>query len=462
MRRPSLRVRLTLWFAGSVLLILLPALAAVAASQWEAMRLALDHHLAEDLEVAKQLLAIRDGRVVWLVNSDVDPGYDAGRQRWVEVYNTGGAIQFLRGVPARRNLESTLPPITSSSSLPHTITTPAGAHVRLLASRHDIEDVAVWVRVARSEDPLRADLRGLLLTFLVLGPTAVVIASLTGYIIAGRMLAPLVAMTERARTISIDHLSERLPLGGSGDEFDQMAGVFNDTLERLERSVAQLQRFTADVSHELRTPLTAIRSVGEVGLLKARTSAELQEVIGSMLEEADRLTHMVGTLLTLSRWESGRIAPRRDAVDLGELAAQVVGQLSVLADERNVRLTLTTGDDPLTSVGDMVMLRQALSNVVDNAIKFTPPGRCVTIRGASTADLVSLIVDDQGPGIPPAMRDQVTERFFRLDRDREAGPDGAGLGLAIVQWAVTAHGGHVTIADNPEGGTRVTVALPRA
>lgn len=461
MSLPSLRTRLTLWFSASILLILLPALAMVAATQWHAMWDALDHHLAEDLEFARQLLVLRNGNVTWRIDADIDPGYDAGDQRWVEVYDDRGRARYLRGVPALLDLGGALPPATGDPGGPRSVDTPAGAHVRLLTVRHVIGGDPFWVRVARSEDALRADLRALVLTFLLIGPTAVIVASAAGYVIAGRMLTPLAVMAERARIISIDRLSERLPVAGTGDEFDQMASAFNATLERLERSVAQLQRFTADVSHELRTPLTAIRSVGEVGLLRARATTELQEVIGSMLEEADRLAHMVDTLLTLSRWESGRVAPRRDPADLRTLAEQVVNQLSVLADERDVRLRVLPGDAmPVT--GDFVMLRQAISNVIDNAVKFTPPGRQVTVWLDTRADRRCLIVDDQGPGIPVDKRGQVTERFFRLDRDREAGPEGAGLGLAIVHWAVAAHGGEVDIADNPDGGTRVTVSLPAA
>jgi heavy metal sensor kinase len=456
-----LRTRLTLWFSVSVILILLPIITVIAAIQWQAMRDALDHHLTEDLEVAVQMLVSRDGTLVWRVDDDTDPGYDAGPRRWVEVYDDSRRIHFLRGAPESTTIRSALPVPTETPDGLYTTVTPAGAHVRVLTVHRVIGDQRYLVRVARSEDALRADHRQLLLILAVFGPMAVGLASAAGYVISGRMLTPLAVMAERARAISAERLNERLPVGNPDDELGQLATVFNETFERLQASFDRLRQFTADVSHELRTPLTAIRSVGEVGLTGARTVEDHQEVIGSMLEEADRLAHLVETLLTLSRWESGRVSVQWEPVDLVGITGRVASQLAVLADERNVTLTVVSSP-PLEVLGDGTMLHQAISNVVDNAIKFTPPGRRITIHFASTPDAHQVIVDDEGPGIPANRRSEVVERFYRLDRDREQGTHGAGLGLSIVRWAVTAQGGRFDLADAPGGGTRVTIALPRS
>jgi heavy metal sensor kinase len=456
-----LRTRLTLWFSASVLIILLPIIAVIATIQWQAMRDALDHHLTEDLEVAVQMLVVWEGTLVWRVDDATDPGYDAGARRWVEVYDAAGQIRFLRGAPENAAIRTSLSGPMETPTGPFTVVTPGGAHVRVLTTRRVIGSQESLIRVARSEDALRAAHRRLLLILAVFGPMAVGLASAAGYVISGRMLMPMATMAERARAISAERLDERLPIGNPDDELGQLATVFNETFERLQASFDRLRRFTADVSHELRTPLTAIRSVGEVGLGAARTVEDHQEVIGSMLEEADRLAHLVETLLTLSRWESGRVAARRDPVDLTGITRLVASQLSVLADERGTVLTVVPSPR-LDVLGDATMLRQAISNVVDNAIKFTPPGRRVTIHFASTPDEHHIIVDDEGPGIPEDRRSQVVERFYRLDRDREQGTNGAGLGLSIVQWAVAAQGGWLALADAPGSGTRVTIALPRS
>ncbi len=460
MKQPRLRTRLTLWFAASILVILLPVLTGVAVIQWQSMRAALDHHLHEDLEFALQMLILREGQVVWRVDSETDPGYDAGPHRWVEVYDAEGRPLYLRGIPERRDIWKALPDVDAGRRGPYTLETPSGAHVRLLTVQRPLAGEPLWIRVARSEDDLRHDLRQMVLIFAFIGPLAIMTASIAGYLISGRALSPLTSMAERARIISADRLSERLPVGNPDDELGRLASVFNDTFARLQGSFDRLKRFTADVSHELRTPLTAIRTVGEVGLQESRTIEDHQEVIGSMLEEADRLAHVVETLLTLSRWESGRVTATVAPVDLAEVARHVAGNLSVLADERGVTLAVNISG-PLAASGDGTMIRQAVINVIDNAIKFTAPGSRVTVSSASTAAEHQLVIDDQGPGIPEDHRGRVVERFYRMDRDREGGPEGAGLGLSIVQWAMAANHGRLEIGSNPDGGARVILAMPR-
>lgn len=460
MTPPSLRTRLTLWFSASILIILLPVLTGVALIQWRSMRTALDHHLQEDLEFALEMLVLRDGQVVWRVDTETDPGYDAGPRRWVEVYDEEGRPYYLRGIPETPLIWRALPEVPVNPGGPDTHETPSGAHVRLLAVQRSLAGTPMWIRVARSEDGLRRDLRQLVLIFAIIGPLAIIAASAAGHLISGRALLPLAHMAERARAISAERLSERLPVANPHDELGQLASVFNGTFARLEASFDRLKRFTADVSHELRTPLTAIRSVGEVGLQESRTVDDHQEVIGSMLEEVDRLAHVVDTLLTLSRWESGRVTATVEPVDMAACARRVSEHLSVLADERGVALVVTL-PAALDVMGDSTMIRQAVINVIDNAIKFTAPGSRVTISSVSTPDEHQLVVDDQGPGIPDDHRERVMERFYRLDRDREGGIDGAGLGLSIVQWAMAANRGRLELASNPDGGARVILSLPR-
>lgn len=460
MKQPRLRTRLTRWFSATILLILLPVLAGVALIQWQSMRAALDHHLEEDMEFALQMLVLRHGQVVWRMDSERDPGYDAGPRRWVEVYDSDGRPLFLRGIPETPHIWRALPDVGTDPAGPYTRETPSGANVRLLTIQRPLAGEPLWIRVARSEDALRRDFRQLLLIFAIVGPLAIVVASVAGYLISGRALDPLTAMADRARFISADRLSERLPGAETPDELGQLATVFNATFARLQDSFDRLKRFTADVSHELRTPLTAIRSVGEVGLQESRTVEDHQEVIGSMLEEVDRLSRVVETLLTLSRWESGRVVAKVAPMDLADVTRHAVNQLSVLADERNVKL-LVTVRPPLEVMGDDTMIRQAVINVIDNAVKFAPMGSCVTISSVSTPSEHHLVVDDQGPGIPEDQRHRVVERFYRLDRDRESGPEGAGLGLSIVQWVVAANRGRLELASNPDDGARVTIVLPR-
>lgn len=461
MSTPRLRTRLTVWFAASLLLILTPFVIGFLTLQWGSMREALDHHLEEDFEVVVEMLVVRDGAIRWRTDAEHDLGYDAARQRWVEVYGPSSRLLYTRGLPDTPFIQRSLPPPEQTAPGFRSIRTPGGARVRTFTAERNVGGWQLTVRVARAEDELVDGLRRLLLIFVVSIPLGVGFASAAGYVISGRMLEPVAQMAARARSISAERLSERLPVENPSDELGQLAVVFNATFERLEESFDRLKRFSADVSHELRTPLTAIRSVGEIGLRKRQDHAGYRETIGSMLEEADRLAHLIDELLMLSRWESGRVKPVRERLDLSRLVFQVAEQLQVLAEERGVFLDLTiTG--PLLVDADPTMLRQAVMNVLDNAIKYTGERTRVRVWATSTDTHHRLAVDDQGPGIPPEHRDRVAQRFYRVDdgRSREAG--GTGLGLSIVDWALTVHDGRLEIDENDWGGTRVWLMLPRA
>jgi heavy metal sensor kinase len=257
-------------------------------------------------------------------------------------------------------------------------------------------------------------------------------------------------MAATARRITAESLAERLPVENPEDEFGRLATVFNDTLSRLQDSFERLRRFTADASHELRTPLTAIRSVGEVALQSQRDPAAYREVIGSMLEEVDRLTRLVENLLTLTRAESGRIQPRREAVDVGVLATSVADHLRILAEEKDQRLSVDVHGD-VKAECDPATLRQGLVNLVDNAIKYTPAKGLIDVdvtHGPSGEVVVE--VRDTGPGIPAQHRERVFERFYRVDAARARESGGMGLGLAIARWAVEANGGRIEL-ESEEG-----------
>jgi heavy metal sensor kinase len=305
---------------------------------------------------------------------------------------------------------------------------------------------------------MRQELRELLL-YLVLGlPLAVAVAGLGGYTLARRALAPIDRMAERARSITAEHLSDRLPVDNPRDELGRLATVFNDTLGRLEAAFGQMRRFTSDVSHELRTPLTAIRSVGEVGLRGRRDEPAYREIIGSMLEEVDRLSMLVERLLTLSRAESSQARLRIDAVDLRELAAEVSGQLAVLAEERGQVLAVE-GPAGLRCLADRVVLGQAVTNLVDNAIKYSPDGSRILLRVSATKDGAVLDIADEGPGIAPSRAAHIFDRFYRASPPGSA--DGAGLGLSIAKWAVEVNGGRLKLEES-ERGCRFRITLPSA
>jgi heavy metal sensor kinase len=243
------------------------------------------------------------------------------------------------------------------------------------------------------------------------------------------------------------------------DELGRLAQAFNATLGRLEQSFDQMRRFTADASHELRTPLTAVRSVGEVGLQSPRSAEGYREVIGSMLEEVDRLNQLVESLLTLSRADAGHTKLARQRLDFASFIEDTITQVDVLAEERRQRV-ITELQGPVWIAADAVLLRRAIINVLDNAIKYAPLDSAIRVRLSIVSDQAVLSIEDQGPGIAAADLAHIFDRFYRVDRARSRQPAGVGLGLSIARWAVEAHGGEITVASQPGRGSTFRISLP--
>ena len=455
-RSHSVRVRLTLWYVAAMVIVLGLYAALVVAFVSRNASETLDGRLRGDFQWAAAMVEqTPEGGITWYESEDLPEE----ERPWLQVWSPDGELLYQnfearrRPVPQARDLarlaDDTLVVVDSEV-----------APVRVLTRRGRIGSRPVVIQVARSEATMRQELRQLVLIFALGLPIAVAVAGLGGYTLARRALQPVERMTERARSITAERLSDRLAVENPDDEMGRLATVFNETLGRLESSFEQMRRFTADVSHELRTPLTAIRSVGEVGLRDRRDEAAYRGIIGSMLEEADRLASLVDRLLTLSRAETGRAKLAFDAFDLRELAEEVAGHLDVLAEERSQSISVECSGSP-HAYADRLVVRQAVINLVDNAIKFSPVGGRIRIRVAEGADEATLDVIDSGGGIDAAARDRIFDRFFRAGTSA-GGTTGAGLGLSIAKGAVEANGGRLTLAASGAEGSTFRIALPRA
>jgi heavy metal sensor kinase len=450
----SIRVRLTAWYTAVLFLMLVAyAAATFAAVRYEFLE-QLDDQLHEDFESAEDSLRpAPDGRLVWSGNHH-DPDYD--EDRGSDVWAATGEAVFRSGASA------TLPPaaLAATGAGRHYESVEAKGHQwRTLTGASLIAGRVAVLRVSRSEDRLREQLREVLVVLAFGLPVIVVLAGAGGYVLARRALAPIDHLAAEARRITAERLHERLSVPNQHDEVGRLAAVINDTFARLESSFAQLRRFTADASHELRTPLSVIRGIGEAGLGQTRTPAEYKEAMGSMLEEVDRLTGLVDTLLRLSRADAGTVPLSRESVDLGPLARDVAASLGVLAEERNQRLVLDAADGVSVTV-DRLVLREAITNIVDNAIKYSPHESTIAVRVRAEGSHAIVTVSDQGPGIAVEHRERIFDRFFRLDEARSRADGGTGLGLAIAKWAVEANGGHVSVDGGSNGGSVFRIALP--
>lgn len=456
-RSHSVRTRLTLWYVFALLVVLGVYAAAVFLFVSRNASDTLNQRLRGDFQWAAAMVGqTSEGRITAF--DDDDPLFDDERP-WVQVWDPGGELLF-------QNDEALVRPVPSSRDLAAvaddrivTVDT-ASAPMRVLTRRGRIGPKNVVIQVARSEAGMRLQLRELLLIFVFGLPAAVAVAGLGGYALAKRALSPVEHITERARTISAERLSDRLPVANPEDEMGQLATVFNETLARLETSFDQMRRFTADVSHELRTPLTAIRSVGEVGLRGHRDEAGYRTIIGSMLEEVDRLASLVDRLLSLSRAETGHSRMHLEDVDLGRLAEDVAAHLAVLAEEKGQTVEVNAPDGVL-AVADRLVVRQALINLLDNAIKFSGHGSRIAVAVRDSGSAVTVDVCDAGAGIPRDQRELVFDRFYRSGVTAN-GTSGAGLGLSIAKSAIEATGGALTLEESSPAGSLFRITLPRA
>ena len=313
---------------------------------------------------------------------------------------------------------------------------------------------------ARSEERLREQLSEVL-KVLVLGlPLVIVLAGLGGYLLARRALAPIDHLAAEALRVTAERLHERVSVPNQHDEIGRLAAVINDAFARLEASFDKLRRFTADASHELRTPLAVIRGIGEAGLVETRTPAEYKEAIGSMLEEIDRLTTLVDTLLRLSHGDAGTVHLSREPLDLGQLTREVAASLGLLAEERRQQISIQAADG-VSVRADRLVLREAITNVIDNAIKYSPMAAAIALSVRTDGRDAVVEVADQGPGIPAEHRERIFDRFFRVDTARSRDAGGTGLGLAIAKWAVEINGGSIRVDAGATGGSVFRISLPR-
>ncbi len=285
---------------------------------------------------------------------------------------------------------------------------------------------------------------------------------LVGYQIARHGIRPVEEMAATARRISSTNLRERILPEGYPFELASLAGTFNKMLDRLEESFERISRFSADIAHDLRTPVNNIRGEAEVGLARARTINEYRDVLESCLEESVRLSDLIGNLLFLARAESPLTHLHRERVDVAELLDGVREYYEASAAEGDISLTTTAGTEPVIAELDRTLVQRAVSNLVSNAVAYTPPGGSVVLATNAEPAAVRIEVTDTGIGIPPEALPKVFDRFFRLDTSRSRTSGGTGLGLAIVQSIMLLHGGKVEIASQPGQGTRVTLRMPVA
>jgi heavy metal sensor kinase len=458
MSRLSIRWRLTLWNTAALAVLLLTVGSLVYAL--------LRHAMYEQLD---RVLLAQFGELVHDERIESDP--ESRLRHWIDefhehvgmysvIYDADGSV-FARteqlaeqSVPIGPNGHVN-PPEFGSRELPLV------GWQRTMTRSFETDGRQLVVMLMLPLEETRRELRQAAAVLLGVLPFALLLASGMGYTLARKALSPVDQLRRATDEITAERLSRRIDVPNPNDEFGRLGQTINAMIARLERSFAEIRRFTADASHELRTPISVIRTEAEVAMQEPPGPEEYRSIAANILEECERLTRLTDQLLTLSREDTGVTPLESERLDFAELVAHVADMMRPLTDAKQQTLKLNSAES-LPVVGDAARLRQVVYNLLDNAIKYTPEAGRIGVEVREQGDLVALVVRDNGIGIAPEHLPHVRERFYRVDQARSRDEGGTGLGLSIVDSIVAAHGGQVEIISRAGEGTTCTVLLPRA
>jgi heavy metal sensor kinase len=453
MRRLPIRLRLTLGFALAMAIVL----AAVGTLLYVRLGDALQEQLDDGLDARAQAIATRIQESGGTIDSrSLASGDDEG---FGQVLDPGGSLLASSPVAGAAPLlsnEERARALSGQTFLRHeAVPGLDGEPARVLGSPVEAGGERLVLVVGASLEDREEALDGLLTQLFVVGPIALVLASLLGYALSASALRPVEAMRRQAADITTEELGRRLPLPQARDELRRLGETLNGMLDRLQAGLRRERRFAADASHELRTPLALLQTELELALRRPRSHEELEAALRSAAEEVDRLTRLAEDLLVLAQADEGRLALRRSPIAVHELLDGVGRRFAARARSEGRVLEIEAPSDAMI-IGDPLRLEQALGNLVDNALRH---GAGAVHMGAEESNGENVLrVSDEGDGFPALFLPRAFERFARADEARSGAA--SGLGLAIVQAVAEAHGGSARVENRGDGGASVTLVLP--
>jgi len=334
---------------------------------------------------------------------------------------------------------------------------PDDKEIRLALMQNDY----VKIYVAYPLEPVYEVTDNVFYNFLFITPLALLISVIGGWFLAHKSLKPVDELTKTAKEITAQNLNRRLPANRVDDELGRLTEQFNDMISRLQASFIQIQQFSADASHELRTPLTIMRGEIEVALRNQRMSKDTRELLGSINDELIRLSSIVESLMILVKSDTGRLVFNMQPIALDELIEQLFEETKVLAESKKIKVSLECSQ-PIRINGDTIRLKQLFLNLIDNALKYTPPRGQVMLTFLKEDGDAVVTVKDNGVGIPRKDQIKIFDRFYRVDRSEDNLNDagGSGLGLSIAKWITEAHHGLIEVKSREGKGSTFIVRLP--
>jgi heavy metal sensor kinase len=463
MNTRSLSFRLVAWYAGVLTsaFVLLGALTFFFLRHYLEANL-LDIQARRAQQIADTLVAQATRAEERAMSTQVHNLYSPeANDRFIRITRADGEVVYLSGPPRGERFDPAQVPAATPGSAKRKVPLGGGSLLIASLSASAADGTRYRVEVGASGAPLQRTLTQVLIMLAIGLPLAVAVAVAGGFMLVRRALDPVARIAAKAEAITQHNLSERLPLVKSGDELERLSVSLNLMISRLEEAIRGSKQFVADASHELRTPLTVMRGELEGMAQDAQLGAETREALGSVLEEVDRLAEIVEGLFALSRLDAGEAEAERVRFDLAELAASTADQMSLLAEDKEVKVACESSPG-VTVEGDRARLKQVVVNLLDNAIKYTPRGGRVTLSVRRDGGDAVLDVTDNGIGIPAQALPHVFKRFFRVDGSRSRERGGAGLGLSIVKSICLAHGAEVEVTSTPGAGSTFRIRQPLA
>ena len=456
----SIRFRLTAWYFFSLAVILtlfgFGARFAMQTSIFEAV----DHDLRTRIQDVRQFLERQ---------MKVGPGQLINEFREQSMLGVGGSLLQVcgesGGVLYRSVRLSEYPlgleqPCLANARIAYATGRTGRSSLRIASQAVTVQGKRFTIHVAEPMHEFEESMERFQGMLLVASPLFLILASLGGFWMSRRALAPVDRITRDARLISISNLSRRLEVPRAKDELQRLTQTLNEMLDRIDKSVRRMVQFTADASHELRAPLTLIHTAAEFSLRRERKPEELLEAMRKVVRESERTASLVDNLLVLARADSGTDELRAAPVDLAGVAHNVYKQVVTLAKPKQIQVSIDVADESVIVQGDDQALSRLMLILLDNAVKYTADGGQICFQVHLADSQAEVTVRDTGIGIAAADLPHIYDRFWRADKVRSRNLGGAGLGLSIAHWIVEQHGGEIGARSEMGKGSEFTVRLP--